>query len=102
MEPVGARPVTRRTMLAEASLAAAGVAATGIARGSPAAAAGLCPAARHDAHVPAAWFDLALDLVRTTPGFTAPVAARAFGYAGVALFEAIAPGTRYPGGLAGR
>jgi hypothetical protein len=47
--------------------------------------------------VPAAWFRLALELVRTTPGFSPPVAARAFGYAGVALHEALAPGS-----LAGR
>jgi hypothetical protein len=42
--------------------------------------------------VPTAWFDLALGLVRTTPGFSPPVASRAFGYAGVALYEAVAPG----------
>jgi hypothetical protein len=43
------------------------------------------------AEVPAAWFDLALDLVRTTPGFSPPVAARAFAYAGIALREAVTP-----------
>jgi hypothetical protein len=36
--------------------------------------------------------DLALDLVRTTPGFSPPVASRAFGYAGVALYQAVVPG----------
>jgi hypothetical protein len=45
-----------------------------------------------DADVPTAWFDLALDLVRTTPGYSPPVASRAFGYAGVALYEALVPG----------
>jgi hypothetical protein len=45
-----------------------------------------------DAQVPTAWFDLALDLVRTTPGYSPPVASRAFGYAGVALYEALVPG----------
>jgi PAP2 superfamily len=52
----------------------------------------LPPASRFDAEVPTAWFDLALALVRTTPGFTPPVASRAFGYAGVALYEAVVPG----------
>lgn len=45
-----------------------------------------------DADVPTAWFDLALDLVRTTAGYSPPVASRAFGYAGVALYEALVPG----------
>lgn len=38
------------------------------------------------------WFDLALELVRDTPGFTPPVASRAFGYLGLTLYEAIVPG----------
>ena len=45
-----------------------------------------------DAEVATAWFDLSLELVRTTPGFSPPVASRAFGYAGVALYEALVPG----------
>src|SRR5262245_11228851 len=50
------------------------------------------PAGRFDAQVPTAWFDLALRLVRTTAGFTPPVASRAFAYAGITLYEAIVPG----------
>ena len=50
------------------------------------------PASSFDSSVPRAWFDLALTLTRTTPGFTPPVASRAFGYAGVALYEAVVPG----------
>ena len=38
------------------------------------------------------WFTLQLDLVKTTPGFTPPLASRAFGYSGVALYEALLPG----------
>lgn len=38
------------------------------------------------------WFDLHLRLVRETPGFSPPIAARSFGYAGVALYETVAPG----------
>ncbi len=41
------------------------------------------------ADVPTAWFSYVSDLVRTTPGFSPPVTARAYGYAGVALYEAL-------------
>ena len=50
------------------------------------------PVDEFGADVPTAWFDLSLDLVRTTPGYSPPVASRALGYAGVALFEALVPG----------
>jgi PAP2 superfamily len=46
------------------------------------------------ARVPTAWFDLSRTVVRTTPGFSPPVAARAFAYLGIALYEAVAPGSR--------
>lgn len=49
-------------------------------------------AAAFDAEVPAAWFDQLQTLVRRTGGFSPPVASRAFGYAGIALYEAVAPG----------
>lgn len=42
--------------------------------------------------VATAWFDLYLYLIQQTEGFTPPVAARALGYAGVTLYEAVAPG----------
>lgn len=45
-----------------------------------------------DATVATAWSDLLLELVRSSPGFTPPVAARAMGYLGVTLWEAVAPG----------
>ena len=38
------------------------------------------------------WFDLELQLIKTTPGFTPPVASRALGYTGVALYESLATG----------
>ncbi|GAB3029481.1 hypothetical protein GCM10027185_32330 [Spirosoma pulveris] len=38
------------------------------------------------------WAALQLKLTRTTPGFTPPVAARAYGYAGLTLYEAVVPG----------
>lgn len=79
--------VSRRALLGRASVAATGLAAGGLVRTASADAA-LPGAAAYSAEVPAAWFDLALELVQTTPGFLPPVAARAFGYAGVALHEA--------------
>jgi hypothetical protein len=42
------------------------------------------------AQVPTQWYDLSINLSKETPGFTPPVAARAYGYVGVALYEAIA------------
>jgi hypothetical protein len=50
------------------------------------------PAADYDSSVPLVWYDLILELVETTPGFSPPVAARAFGYTGVTLYEAVVPG----------
>jgi hypothetical protein len=76
--PSDADGITRRTFL----VGAAGLPLAARARPGPAA---------FGAEVPAAWFDLALDLVRTTPGFSPPVAARAFAYAGIALHEAVMP-----------
>jgi hypothetical protein len=55
----------------------------------------------HTAAVPAAWFELALELVRATPGFSPPVASRAFGYTGVTLYEALVPGMPGRRSLAG-
>jgi hypothetical protein len=84
----------RRALLGAA--ASAGFVAVGLTRSKPASAVGWPNASAYDAEVPTAWFDLALVLVRTTPGFSPPVASRAFGYAGVALYEAVAPGWTTP------
>ena len=46
-----------------------------------------------EAEVALKWADLTLKLIRTTSGFTPPVASRALGYAGVTLYESVAPGT---------
>ena len=42
--------------------------------------------------VAAKWFEQFYALTKACPGFTPPVAARAFGYAGVALYESVVPG----------
>ena len=46
-----------------------------------------------DANVVNAWYGQTLILVKTTSGYTPPVAARNFGYLGVALYEAVLPGS---------
>jgi hypothetical protein len=45
-----------------------------------------------DSKVANSWFSLSLKLAKETPGFTAPVAARAFAYTGLALYESVVGG----------
>lgn len=49
-------------------------------------------AADFDAGVPLAYYQLSLDFSKRTAGFTPPVQARAFGYMGLALYEAVIDG----------
>jgi hypothetical protein len=60
------------------------------------------PASAFEADVATAWFSLALTLVRDTPGFSPPVASRAFAYSGVTLYEALVPGMHGYRTLAGQ
>src|SRR5689334_4810804 len=46
----------------------------------------------YDAGVPVAYYQLSLVFSKRTGGFTPPVQARAFGYMGLALYEAVVPG----------
>lgn len=46
-----------------------------------------------EAEVATRWFDRLRQLTSATPGFTPPVASRAFGYAGVALYESVVQGS---------
>ena len=48
------------------------------------------------------WFDLELKLIRETPGFTPPVASRALGYSGVALYESVVAGMPENNSLVGQ
>ncbi len=48
--------------------------------------------AAYSSEVAVAWSDLTLDLIRSTPGYSPPVAARALGYMGVTLYETVLPG----------
>ncbi|WP_461127421.1 vanadium-dependent haloperoxidase [Spirosoma aerophilum] len=38
------------------------------------------------------WAALQLKITKSTPGFTPPVASRAYGYAGITMYEAVVPG----------
>jgi hypothetical protein len=102
MHSAAGRGLTRRDLLVRGA-AAGGAVAAGVVQPSIVAATPTWPpASAYTAEVPAAWFEIALQLVRTTPGFSAPVAARAFGYAGVTLYEALAPGMPDRRSLAGQ
>lgn len=48
--------------------------------------------ATYDSRVPTDYFDFSLKLVKETAGFSPPVAARAFGFMGLTLYEAVVPG----------
>ncbi len=50
------------------------------------------PTEVQDAQVAHDWFDMFRYLTKNGAGFTPPVASRAFGYAGVTLYEAVVPG----------
>lgn len=84
------------------ALRRAAMVATLLLAGAVAAACEPAAADGHGAAVATAWFDLALDLARDTPGFSPPVAARALAYAGVTLYESVVPGMADHRSLAGR
>jgi hypothetical protein len=48
------------------------------------------------------WSDMQLRLIRQSPGFSPPVASRALGYAGIAMYEAVVPGISDRRSLAGQ
>lgn len=60
------------------------------------------PAAQYDSVALNGWYALLLELVQSTPGWSPPVVARAFGYIGVAAYEAAAPGQPGNHSLAGQ
>lgn len=45
-----------------------------------------------DSKIARNWFSLQSDLIRETDGYTGPVAARSFGYAGITLYQAVYQG----------
>ncbi|WP_246285153.1 vanadium-dependent haloperoxidase [Hymenobacter lapidiphilus] len=62
----------------------------------------VAPTSSYDAAVATKWSTLTLQLVRQSPGFTPPVAARALGYAGLTLYESVAAGMPGRRSLAGQ
>ena len=93
--------LTRRDFVSRAGGAVLGTTAFGL-LGAPARAAPRFSGADEvAAEVATTWFDLSLELVRTTPGSSPPVASRAFGYAGITLYEALVPGMEGFRSLAG-
>ena len=58
--------------------------------------------ATYTADVATKWSDLELRLIKNGTGFTPPVASRALGYTGVALYEAVVPGMAAYQSLAGQ
>lgn len=50
------------------------------------------PAKKYPADVATEWMKLQISLTKTTPGFNSVVSNRSFGYAGLTLYESIAPG----------
>lgn len=66
------------------------------------AAAEFTPQSNAAAAVPVSWYQLEFKLIRETPGFSPPVAARALAYTGVALHEAVVWSDRYGHSLSGQ
>jgi hypothetical protein len=99
-----ASSVTRRSLLAGLVGSAAGAGIT-LAVGPGTSTRPMRPASvaagEFDSTVAREWFDLAGDCVKGTPGYTPPVASRAFGCLGVALYEAVVPGIATQRSLAG-
>ena len=60
------------------------------------------PASAYGSGVVYDWMYLDLQLIQLTPGFSPPVAARALGYLGLALYEAVVPGMPGYQSLAGQ
>ena len=48
--------------------------------------------ATHSSEVVLSWIGLTLKLIKETPGFSPPVAARVYGYSGLALYESVRQG----------
>jgi membrane-associated phospholipid phosphatase len=59
-------------------------------------------ASQYSANVAIDWLELNLLLAQQTPGFSPPVAARAFAYVGLALYESVVPGMPAHRSLAGQ
>ena len=88
--------------LAGAALLGFGLLATSCSQDTEVAVPAAPTADTYPADVATKWADLDLRLIKTGTGFSPPVAARALGYAGVALYEAVQPGIAGGQSLAGQ
>ena len=97
------RQISRRKLLTNAVAGAAvltpirwismpGVSVSGVAATS----AKPIEATEFNSEVPTAWFDLVNRLIKGTPGYSPPVAARALGWVGLGLYESVVPGIPGP------
>jgi hypothetical protein len=93
-----ADPLSRRRFLAAGIVGVGSIALMG---GIPAWAHEPSSRREPDAEVATAWADLSLMLVQSTPGFTPPVASRAFAYFGITLYQSVVDGSRAHRSLAG-
>jgi membrane-associated phospholipid phosphatase len=59
-------------------------------------------ATQYSANVPIDWIQLNLQLAQQTPGFSPPIAARAYAYVSLALYESVVPGMPAHRSLAGQ
>jgi PAP2 superfamily len=84
--------LTRRELVGRAGVVAASLLAGSLVPGAHARPRAHPPVDQFDADVASAWFDLSLGLVAGTPGYSPPVASRAFAYTGLTLYEALVPG----------
>lgn len=93
----------RQAFCCAVAAAAAALPWSAVAQSSPAVAATVAPvASSYSAAVATDWFGLNLQLIQQTPGFSPPVAARALGYLGLALYESVVPGMPQHRSLSGQ
>ena len=97
-----ALPTHHLRQLAGAALLATTLLATGCSQDAEIAAPASPATGTYPADAATKWADMELRLIRTGTGFSPPVAARALGYAGVALYGAVQPGIADSQSLAGQ
>ena len=95
-------PARSLRMLAGTALLATTFLAASCSRDAEIAAPESPAAATYGADIATKWADMELRLIKTGTGFSPPVAARALGYAGVALYGAVQPGIVGSQSLAGQ
>ena len=101
-EWAGAKLSARLRSLTGAALLATTLLATGCSEDAEVAAPSSPATDTYSADAATKWADMELRLIRTGTGFSPPVAARALGYAGVALYGAVQPGIAGSQSLAGQ